>query len=449
MKVDEAKSLKLGYEELEVDEKTSTETIYQVYSKPGLFRVKHSCERPQIQQRGYSARTVRDFVIDDDLKVRVISVIFNQRQFYCLGCSHSFLETIHTCGFEDKISERLKRYIFFLCSCSENSWTKVAKDIGIARDTVASVCDDLQSGLSLIVRNCSSPDKMAVRALKICGKHYTLIADLDNCTVLRFFSGKPEDVLSSSHAVENELFANTKVVVVDPHCKYEDVLRSRVKPTCSIVVDQKLLHNQIFEDIVSAAKGNLSAFKYEKFKKTISSDIDGYDQKTYNFINRTISNVPDLKDKYLAYYYLQRMFLAQHASPLTEREKYELISSLVDNEYVTGTMVEETLQTRTWDDYGGIDELRELADFISKYYSSVSRLLTNEVIENEIFYCVPNTFRSSKTGKHYNKSCFDAAFDCGKEIPVGKSFADITNNMNYRREYSQGNRPYAGPDILK
>lgn len=446
----------LGYPELIVNDLESTDDTYFAYARPSLLRSDHcpKCNGKHVQQRGYEPRKIKDYALCDN-EVKIITVRYRQRQFWCVDGKHSFGETIECYGPGETIATRLKRFIYFL-GCSETSWSKIAKCVGISFETVASVFKEVGTTLRLASTGYKSPEHMAIRSLTISGRPYTIIANLDDSTIISFCGGKPETVLLArkginQYVIRKELFEKTNYVVVEPKCSYEYALRKRINARCSVVVDQYLLHRQLLDGIEKVAKEHFSKYKTAKIMEYVSPFYYVDDQKIFNFLNRAFAESEELKIEYSAYNTFQLKTHLREDSEMLAMPDEQFAFYLETQGYVPKSMQKDTFKEHTLSDYYGIDSFRQLIDVLTSEFSAVTKNLLPDTVEDRIFYCVPNTFEDRKSwSRSYTRaSCFDMSLTDGDAYtPLGKAFSDIENNLQYRKDFMAGKRGYIGPDEI-
>lgn len=455
--VDKIRTDLLRYPDLFVSAEGSSDDIYQVYAKPSLCRsaVCPICNCENIQQRGHRLRKIRDYVLIDGIP-RIINVEYHQRQYYCVSGGHYFLDVVDSYPPNETISKRLKRYIFFLYCCN-NSRSMISKKTGISFKTVASIITTLNQNIRDMVKvSIKSPTYMVIRKLVVDGKPYTVIANLDEATLVYFFTGSPASVLSAiendSPIIPNEFFCNTEVVLVDAKCDYENALRKRINPLCKITVDPSSLNKSLFDDFINTAKRNLSYFKSSKLEMFIVPSHIIEDQKEYNFINRMFREAPELKEKYAAINAFAEHSTSIISSQTLSMGKAELIDYLEENGYVPENTANNTLTLREFNDNAELDDFESLCETIKRDIKEHGKNQDDIQIESRLYFCVQNTFKEkyiTAKGSHERVPCLEdtSEYAGGNYWYLGKDFYLIEENLKYKNDYIAGLDNYSGLNI--
>lgn len=454
--IDSEKTALLKYPELLVSKNESFDEEFTVYAAPKLSNSAQCriCHYQYVQQRGYKARKIKDYVMING-QVTPITVTFKQRQ-YCCALSHYYLEEVGCYPKGATISERLEKCLFFF-NTIEGSKTNIAKLFNMSWGTFYDRVVKMRKQIEKADLKITSPRIMAIREVHINGIAYTIIANMDDSTLIMFKAGTPREILCSiPSSTCRQLFAKTEIIIVDPQCNFVTILKAR-NSKCRICLDTTTLRNDLQSYLIKSAKECLSNYMSNKFLSCSNRGIGYLSQYELNFMNRIFADYPKLKRIYDAYanydYYrekLSKKALDKMDIDTESKEKYAdfvdfLLTSELLNKELHEECDEEIIVTRQL-----YYQFWNLIEYIVRDASTNAKKLSSESIIDRYYRCVPSTYKEH--GSIYTKKrfqCFDTELDYLKKYDfIGKGFRDIENNIIYKNNVNEARTIYTEPDIL-
>lgn len=468
---------------LVIDDKYNDDKTFSVVASPSCLRANccPKCGRNKIQQRGYKIRKIKDCIITAD-GVRHITIQYHQRQFSCRNedCRCSFPETVSGLRDEHAATTRLQLYAYTMAT-AWNSCNRLAKEIGVSFGTIYRWKETVKGRLRTNEKICKRPRSVAISEVQIDKYTFTVVANLDDSTLIAFWRGPAVSLLDPSrptfdHGIYTmkmnaiDCVTNAQHLVIDPLSSCTKLVKF-LKKVKEISINPDGLDAIMNRYYTGTIESQLSLYQSKKFFGLISSDRI-MDQRDCNFINRVLSTHADLMQVHEVHETFKLCVTGGRRSAEGKQ-----LAQLTDFLAANGIVPEGSCEDIITMCFGSVRDFPMLTEYnqtLKKIMDLINKLIKKTNVRNDatliddVVDCV-----------FFSNFCKYAEMECGYcterfvryigispfENPpqddgftysyVGRGFLSVISNLEYKNELSEGvssdgkwtpaERAYEGP----
>lgn len=421
---DDDKTKLLGIPDvLVIDDKNNDDVTFSVIASPSCLRAYccPKCKQSKIQQRGYKIRKIRDCIITKN-GIRHITIQYHQRQFSCrnVDCGHSFPETVYGIESKQTVTTRLQLYTYTMATAWD-SCNRLAKEIGVSFNTILRWKAAIRGWLRANEGICKKTENVAISEVEIGKRTYTVVANLDDLTLIAFWYGDAISLLDSSKTTDdigiNSMKENAiacvrdaQQVVIDRYSDYFEQVAA-LNNAGKKSINPEGLNDTMKKYYTGTVKNQLSLYQSKKFIGFIDSNSI-MDQSDCNFINRVLSTHDDLMRAHEIYKTF-KLCINGGCGMAEELELKQLTDFLVTNGVAPNASCDDIIAMC----FGAVQDFPKLDEYnqaLKNILALVNQLLKKSNVRNDdtiisnvidcVFFSNPCTYAEMERN-YYTEKC--------------------------------------------